>query len=92
MEQISYGRHMVAVMALMEAPSVIVGVLLMRIFSKGKRSAKELLGLVKHAVANGSVLLILGSLVIGYFASDTQAAGIKPFTTDIFKGFLTVFL
>ena len=25
-------------------------------------------------------------------ASDAQAAGIKPFTTDIFKGFLAVFL
>lgn len=64
----------------------------MRVFSNGKRSTKELLGLVKHAVTNGSVLLILGSLCIGFLASDTQAAGIKPFTTDIFKGFLAVFL
>ena len=39
-----------------------------------------------------SVLLILGSLVIGFLASDAQAEGIKPFTTDIFKGFLAVFL
>ncbi len=92
MEKISYGGHMVAVMALMEAPSIIVGVLLMRLFSNGKRSTKELLELVKHSVTNGSVLLIIGSLIIGYFASDTQAAGIKPFTTDIFKGFLAVFL
>jgi hypothetical protein len=38
------------------------------------------------------VLLILGSLVIGFLASDAQAEGIKPFTTDIFKGFLSVFL
>ena len=92
MEQIEFGGHMVAVMALMEAPSIIIGVLLMRIYSNGKRSAKELLGLVKHAVTNGSVLLILGSLVIGFIASDAQAEGIKPFTTDIFKGFLAVFL
>lgn len=92
MEKIHYGGHMVAVMALMEAPSIIIGVLLMRLFSNGKRSTKELLGLVKHAVTNGSVLLIIGSLVVGYLASDAQAAGIKPFTTDIFKGFLAVFL
>jgi hypothetical protein len=92
MEQVEFGGHMVAVMALMEAPSIIVGVLLMRIYSNGKRSAKELLGLLKHAVTNGSVLLILGSLVIGFIASDAQAEGIKPFTTDIFKGFLAVFL
>jgi hypothetical protein len=92
MEKIAYGGHMVAVMALMETPSIIVGVLLMRLFSNGKRSTNELLQLVKHALTNGSVLLIIGSLCIGYFASDAQAAGIKPFTTDIFKGFLAVFL
>jgi hypothetical protein len=92
MNGVKFGGHMVAVMAIMEAPSIIVGVLLMRIYSNGKRSARELLQLVKHAITNGSVLLILGSLVIGFIASDAQAEGIKPFTTDIFKGFLAVFL
>ncbi len=90
-EQINYGGHMVAVMALMEAPSIIVGVLLMAVFSKdGMRT--QLNGICKHALTNGSVLLILGSLIIGYMASEHQARGIEPFTTDIFKGFLAVFL
>ncbi|WGH74488.1 sodium-dependent bicarbonate transport family permease [Tenacibaculum tangerinum] len=92
MKQIEFGGHMVAVMALMEAPSIIIGVLLIRIYSNGNHSSKELFALVKHAITNGSVLLILGSLVIGFIASDAQAEGIKPFTTDIFKGFLAVFL
>jgi len=35
--------------------------------------------------------MILGSLVIGYIASDSQAEGIAPFTTDLFKGFLSIF-
>ena len=91
-EQISFGGHMVAVMALMEAPSIIVGVLLMRLNSNGKKSESEMKGVFRHAITNGSVLLILGSLLIGILASDAQAAGIKPFTTDIFKGFLAVFL
>jgi hypothetical protein len=47
---------------------------------------------VKHAFTNGSVFLILGSLLIGYITSDAQAEGIKPFTTDLFKGFLAIFL
>ena len=77
----------------MEAPSIIVGVLLMSLSSKGDQKDKhEIWGLVKHALTNGSVVLILGSLVIGYIASDVQAAGIRPFTTDLFKGFLAVFL
>jgi hypothetical protein len=93
MEGIPFGGHMVAVMALMEAPSIIVGVLLMSFCSKEEeRSKSKILGLVRHALTNGSVLLILGSLIIGYIASDEQAAGIKPFTTDLFKGFLAVFL
>lgn len=36
--------------------------------------------------------MILGSLVIGLIADTKQAEGIKPFTTDIFKGFLAIFL
>jgi hypothetical protein len=47
---------------------------------------------IKHSFTNGSVLLILGSLVIGCVASAKHAEGIKPFTNDLFKGFLAIFL
>ena len=90
-EQIEYGGHMVAVMALMEAPSIIIGVLLMAYFSKDTVKT-PINNICKHAITNGSVLLILGSLIIGILASEHQARGIEPFTTDIFKGFLAVFL
>lgn len=46
----------------------------------------------KHAFTNGSVLLILGSLCIGFMANAEQAESIKPFTDDLFKGFLAIFL
>ncbi|WP_350286409.1 sodium-dependent bicarbonate transport family permease [uncultured Croceitalea sp.] len=92
MEQIDFGGHMVAVMALMEAPSIIVGVLLMSFFKKEKPKNGDFKRVLHHALTNGSVLLILGSLTIGFLANDQQAQGIKPFTTDIFKGFLAVFL
>jgi hypothetical protein len=92
MNKISFGGHMVAVMALMEAPSIVIGVLMISLFDKKKESQASCTSLLKHAVTNGSVILILGSLVIGFLASDAQAEGIKPFTTDIFKGFLAVFL
>ena len=36
--------------------------------------------------------MILGSLIIGFLANAKQAEGIKPFTNDIFKGFLAIFL
>jgi len=90
-EQLSYDGHMVAVMALMEAPSIIIGMTLIAVFGKEK-SKFPFPVIIRHAVTNGSVYLILGSLVIGFVASDAQAQGIEPFTTDIFKGFLAVFL
>ncbi len=93
MEQIAFSGHMVAVMALMEAPSIMVGLLLMMVFRKDKNkdsvSTKKVL---HHALTNGSVVIIIGSLLVGLLASEAQAEGIKPFTTDIFKGFLAVFL
>lgn len=92
MEKIEFGGHMVAVMALMEAPAIIVGVALMKFYSTDNENATKLKTVLKHAITNGSVLLIIGSLVIGFLASDKQGEGIKPFTTDIFKGFLAVFL
>ena len=92
LEGIAFGGHMVAVMALMEAPSIIVGVLLMAIYNKDKTNKTSFKHILHHSLTNGSVLLIIGSLIIGYIASDAQAEGIKPFTTDIFKGFLAVFL
>jgi hypothetical protein len=88
----SFSGHMVAVMALMEAPSIIIGVLLMDMFKKEKDAKMPFGKILQHSVTNGSVVIILGSLLIGLAASDAQAEGIKPFTTDIFKGFLAVFL
>lgn len=92
LQELAFGGHMVAVMALMEAPSIIVGILMISLFGAKVAERASCWELSKHALTNGSVLLILGSLVIGFLASEAQAEGIKPFTTDIFKGFLAVFL
>jgi hypothetical protein len=88
----NFSGHMVAVMALMEAPAIIIGVILIRLFSKEEVQKTKMSTIIRHSFTNGSVLLILGSLVIGFLASEQQALGIKPFTTDIFKGFLALFL
>lgn len=88
----SFGGHMVAVMALMEAPAIIMGVILIRRYDTSKKDDGKLGSIVSHSFTNGSVLMILGSLIIGIIADTRQAEGIKPFTTDIFKGFLAIFL
>jgi hypothetical protein len=89
--KVSYGGHMVAAMALMEAPAIIIGVMLMRSYGGGttKTSFKNIL---RESLTNGSVIMITGSLIIGMISDVKGAEGIKPFTTDIFKGFLAIFL
>jgi hypothetical protein len=89
---ITFHGHMVAIMAIMESPAIIMGLLLIASSSPEQLPVGNQLSTAKHSLTNGSVLLILGSLVIGYLASAEQAEGIKPFTTDLFKGFLAIFL
>ena len=91
---ISFGGHMVAIMAIMESPAIIVGVILIMLYDAEKKSekSKSIGSLIKHSLTGGSVLMLIGSLIIGLIADATQARGIEPFTTDIFKGFLSLFL
>ena len=91
--QLTLHGHMVAIMALMESPAIIIGLVLISLFNKEENSTKiKIPAVIKHSLTNGSVLLILGSLIIGYMANAKQAEGIKPFTNDLFKGFLAIFL
>lgn len=90
--QLSFNGYMIALLALMESPAIIIGVGLIR-----KNETTSNTGLHKHniwheAISNGSVVLILGSLLIGYFTPDKSMEGIKPFSDGIFKGLLTFFL
>ena len=72
--------------------SLLFGVLLIAIYSKEKKNKTSFKSVIHHSLTNGSVVLIIGSLLVGYLTNDAQAEGIKPFTTDIFKGFLAVLL
>jgi hypothetical protein len=91
-QQVAVHGHMVAVMALMESPAIIMGLLLMSIFNRSDENRIKKGHAITHSFTNGSVWLILGSLLIGLLANDKQAAGIEPFTNDLFKGFLAIFL
>lgn len=90
MQQSLHG-YMVATMAMMEAPAIIVGLLLINFFGDRAERVRKRVA-IHHALTNGSVLMVLGSLFIGLLATEKQAAGIRPFTNDIFQGFLALFL
>ena len=91
-QQIPAHGHMVAVMALMESPAIIMSLLLISMFQPSEDGVIRKRKAIAHSFTNGSVWLILGSLLIGFVADDKQARGIEPFTNDLFKGFRAIFL
>jgi hypothetical protein len=81
--------YMPLIVALMEAPGIVVGIVLARAGS-GERIAW---GALAHEVLFGkSVLLLLGGLVIGAAIGPEGSVPIAPLFTDLFKGVLALFL
>ncbi|MFN2100643.1 sodium-dependent bicarbonate transport family permease [Altererythrobacter sp. MF3-039] len=84
------GGYMVAVMAAMETPAILTGLLLARgLGSAGGQSKGELL----HEVFfNASVVLLLGAFAIGMIAGAEGFGEVSPFFEAGFKGVLCLFL
>ena len=84
---------MVAVMALMETPAIITGLLLVRAAS-AKSSSVENSGsnLAHEVLTNGSVVLLIGAFLIGMIAGAEGFAPVKPLFDVGFKGVLCLFL
>ncbi|MEQ8769033.1 MAG: sodium-dependent bicarbonate transport family permease [Phycisphaerales bacterium] len=98
-QQIEFGGHLVAALALMEAPAIVTGVLLYRVLAEGS-SAKDLFGPKRHeikhllheAVVSGPVFLLLGSIAIGALTGQAGWQKLEPFGKDLFDGVLVLFL
>lgn len=84
------GGYMVAVMAAMETPAILSGLLLARgLGAKGDQSKGELL----HEVFfNASVVLLLGAFAIGMIGGADGFSEVSPFFEAGFKGVLCLFL
>ncbi|MBL9148476.1 MAG: sodium-dependent bicarbonate transport family permease [Phycisphaerae bacterium] len=93
---VPYGGHMVAVMALMESPAIVVAMMLLRRAERqgADAGAKPMsLGHLLHeSFLNGPVLLLLGSLVIGLVTRERGFEAFKPLCKDLFNGVLVFFL
>jgi hypothetical protein len=104
--EVNFDGFMVAALALMESPAIVVGVLLAKLSApaedrespgdqengNGGLRWREVL---QEAFLNGSVYLLIGSLVIGYVVAAFSPAGLEkmdPFTEKLFYGALCFFL
>lgn len=110
-QQIAYGGHMAAAMALMESPAIIIAVLMANKVRQSlapafipagggtavaaldaPASGSSLGKLLHESFTDGAQLLLLGALVIGMITGESGAAAMQPFSGDLFKGMLALFL
>ncbi len=92
---IPYSGHMVASMALMESPAIIIGVLLARLGAAKDSENIDWKHLGRDAFLNGSVFLLIGSLLIGALIGTRSTEALKPLTAFnqiLFPGVLCLFL
>lgn len=99
---VEYGGFMVASMALMESPAIVIGLVFAAIFAKTttndddadeeeaeNTSIKEIL---REAFLNPSVFLLIGALIIGILSGEKGWHSMEPLFGTLFKGMLAFFL
>lgn len=98
---IDYDSYPVIMLAVMESPAIVIGLLLASWTRRRMGISQESnngSALDKHpsilheALTNGSVVLLIGSMIIGVIAQPKGIEAIKPFVNDIFMGMLCLFL
>lgn len=99
---VDHGGYMAAAMAIMESPAVILAVLMANLVRKGQLGGSQgiasaphpggLMSTLHESFTDGAQLLLLASMVIGFYMGPEGAAAMKPFSADLFKGMLAFFL
>ena len=85
--------YMVAALALMESPAIVVGLILVKVFAVNQDGQDFDWGeILRESFFNGSVFLLFGSIIIGILTGEHGEEVLKPFTQDLFYGALTFFL
>ncbi len=83
--------YMVAVLALMETPAIIVGLMLARRGANLDTSASPA-DMLRETLLNGSVVLLTGSFIIGLVAGKEGFQPVAPVFETAFRGVLCLFL
>ncbi len=96
---VQYESYPLIMLAVMESPAIIIGLLLaswsrrrLGIVREGTEDDSHHPSVLREAFTNGSVMLLIGSMIIGAIASPKSVEAIKPFVSDIFMGMLCLFL
>ena len=82
--------YMVAVAAVMEAPAILSALWIIARF--GSQQAEMEDGLMREIMLNGSIVLLVGSFLIGWITGADGLELIAPFIVTPFQGVLCLFL
>jgi hypothetical protein len=105
---VEYESYPLIMLAVMESPAIIVGLLLASwsrqkiakasnggqvVQDRDDRSLKDKIAPLLHeALTNGSVVILIGSMTIGAISSHKAMEKLFPFIDEIFMGVLCLFL
>lgn len=98
---VAYGGHMAAAMALMESPAIIMAVVMANaarrrdstLSASGAPIQAVGMGKILHeSFTDGTQLLLIGAMLIGWLTGAAGEAVMAPFSVDLFKGMLAFFL
>jgi len=84
---IEYGEYMSAVLAVMEAPAIIICLFLLR--AKPGEGTSSIIG---ESFKDGAPLLLLACMFIAYIGGDNAYESLASFNFDLFRGILALFL
>jgi hypothetical protein len=89
----TYESHAVALLAVMESPAILVGVVLGKRAGAARGGPPVPLGLVvREALFGRSIFLLLGALVVGALCGSAGMEKVGPFFVTPFQGVLALFL
>jgi len=92
---VEYGGFMVASMALMESPAIVIGLVFAALFVKksdGEEEKTDWKEILREAFLNPSVFLLVGALIIGILTGEKGWHSMEPLFGTLFKGMLAFFL
>jgi uncharacterized protein len=89
-----YEGYLIAVAAVMETPAILTALFLAR--KAGERASRgedEGMGkLMREIGLNGSVVMLIGSFMIGWITGERGMKAVSPFVNDLFFGMICLFL
>lgn len=93
---VKYESYPVIMLAIMESPAILIGLVLATLSRRGVTQGNtpdgQIGSLLREAFTNGSIVLLLGSMLIGAFSTASSVNKIMPFFDSVFMGVLCLFL